>query len=358
VDWNNLSSGIGSINNNAASTGDFGITVFFRVEGDLRVRLVEKESPAGKAGIERAWRIMKINGNTNITTSNANFIINNVYQASSSNFTFKKPDGTTVDISLTAAHYYEEPVYMDSVYTAGDKKIGYLVLNSFLGDTAKISSELNRVFSKFSNSGVTDLVVDLRYNGGGYVSLAEQLADYLAPTSANGDLMMKQMYNDKYTAYNSSTYFHKQGSLNPDHVFFIVTESTASASELVINNLKPYMDVKLVGPTNTHGKPVGFFPVSVGEWYIFPVSFRSVNKNGVGNYFNGLEVNSKVADGLDKNWGDVTETSFASAYKYITTGSFRLPNVAPYQEDTQVSEGNAKLDKPAFKGMVANPHSK
>jgi carboxyl-terminal processing protease len=346
------------VESNKASTGDFGITVFFRVEGDLRVRLVEKESPAGKAGIERAWRIMKINGNSNITTSNANFIINNIYQASTVLITFKKPDGTTADINLTAAHYYQEPVYLDSVYTVGDKKIGYLVFTSFLGDTAKIAGEFNRVFSKFSSNNVTDLVIDLRYNGGGYVSLAEKLTDYLAPSSANGGVMMKQMYNDKYSQYNSQTNFHKAGSLNPDHVFFIVTEATASASELVINSLKPYMDVKLVGPTNTHGKPVGFFPVSVGDWYIFPVSFRSVNKNGVGNYFNGLQVDSKVADGLDKNWGDITETSFASVIKYVSTGSFRLSNVETYREDPQVTNGNVILNRPSFTGMISTQHFK
>src|SRR6266487_1676715 len=74
-EWNNLSAGIGSIGANPDSTGDFGISVFFRAEGDLRVRLVERQSPAGTAGIERAWRIIKINSSNNITTSNTNFII-------------------------------------------------------------------------------------------------------------------------------------------------------------------------------------------------------------------------------------------------------------------------------------------
>lgn len=350
-EWDNLSAGIGSINNNSAASGDFGLTVFFKSEGDLRVRLVERESPAGKAGIVRGWRIIKINGNTNITTGNSNFIVNNVYVATNSTFTFQKPDGTTKDINLIAAHYYEEPVYLDSVYTMGAKKIGYLVFNSFLGDTAKTASEFNRVFSKFSSNNVTDIVVDLRYNGGGYVSVVERLADYLVPSSANGGVMMKQIYNDRYSGYNNQTVYHKTGPLNPDHIFFIVTSSTASASELLINSLRPYMDVKLIG-SSTHGKPVGFFPIPVGDWFIFPVSFRSVNKLGVGNYFDGLPVDSKVADGLDKDWGDVTETSFASAVKYITTGSFRLPTSEKYIEDPQVISGNTVIDRPLFKGMI------
>src|SRR5690606_18111219 len=133
----------------------------------------------------------------------------------------------------------------------------------------------------------------------------------------------KQQYNDKYARWNSTDNFSKLGSLNLNRIFFIVSSSTASASELVINNLKPYMEVVLVGPSNTYGKPVGYFTIPVGSNYIFPVSFRTTNKNGEGSYFNGLQLNHKVADGLDKDWGDLDEASLASAIRYITTGAFR-----------------------------------
>ena len=74
------------------------------------------------------------------------------------------------------------------------------------------------------------------------------------------------------------------------------------------------MDVQMVGPSKTYGKPVGFFPVPVGDWYIFPVSFRSTNKNGQGNYFNGMDLNNQIADGLDKDWGDVDRKLFAERF--------------------------------------------
>ncbi|HWJ02259.1 MAG TPA: S41 family peptidase, partial [Verrucomicrobiae bacterium] len=140
-------------------------------------------------------------------------------------------------------------------------------------------------------------------------------------------------------------------------LFFIVSGSTASASELLINNLKPYMEVKLVGPRNTYGKPVGFFPIPVGDWYIFPVSFRTTNKNGEGNYFNGIPVNSTVSDGLDKDWGDVSESSLASVLSFIGTGAFRMqPESAQSTElaryKAQTEAGNQVLDRPAFKGIV------
>lgn len=344
-EWDDLSSG---------AAKDFGINVFFRVEGDLRVRFVEKSSPAGLAGIRRGWRITKINNSSNITTGNADFIIDGVYNSQSTSFTFQKPDGSSVDMTLNAATYQEHPIFLDSVYTAGSKKVGYLVFNSFLGDTTEIYNEFQQVFSKFSSQGVDEVAVDLRYNGGGYVSVQEKLADYLVNASGNGQVMMKQQYNDKYTEYNETTNFQKKGSLNLSRIFFIVSNSTASASELVINNLKPFMNVVLVGPSKTYGKPVGFFPIPVGDWYIFPVSFRSTNKNGEGNYFDGLALNNQVADGLDKDWGDVSESAFHSILNYASTGAFRTQSTDVFRENSEIKAGNTKLDASLFKGTVEN----
>ncbi len=341
-EWDKVSSGI---------AGDFGLSVFFNAPDDLRVKSVEQASPAGKAGIKRGWRITGINNNTNITSGNSNFIRDVVFNSTSGSFAFLKPDGTTVSISLNAAAYKEHPVYFDSVYTTTAGKLGYLVFNSFLGDTTKIYNELARVFTKFTTAGVNAVAVDLRYNGGGYVSVQEKLANYLVPSSANGNLMMKQQFNDKYTQYNETTNFSKLGSLNVQQVFFIVSNSTASASELLINNLKPYQNVMLVGPAKTYGKPVGYFPIPVGDWYIFPVSFRTTNKNGEGSYFDGLPLNHQVKDGLDKDWGSVDEAAFASVLKYLNGGSFRTITET-FKEQPQVVSGNVILDQPAFKGTV------
>jgi C-terminal processing protease CtpA/Prc len=137
-------------------------------------------------------------------------------------------------------------------------------------------------------------------------------------------------------------------------VFFIVGPSSASASELLINNLIPVMDVKLIGRSKTFGKPVGFFPQPVGDWFIFPVSFKTVNKNGESNYYNGFTPNSIVADGVDKDFGDLSESSLASAIKFITTGAFRLSSTPTYQEQPQITNGNLTLDKESFKGTIDN----
>jgi len=345
AEWDNVSGGIAQ---------DFGLNVFFRAEGDLRVRIVEPASPAGQAGIRRGWRITKINGSTNIATSNANAIVDAIYYSSSVALTFLKPDGNSVDISLNAGTYQEKIVMLDSVYTVGAGKAGYMVYNSFLGDSSQTVNEFARVMNRFISQGVNDVVVDLRYNGGGYVTYQNELANYLVPTAGNGQLMMRQQYNDKYTQFNTSTNYNKKGTLNLPRVFFIVSSNTASASELLINNLKPYAQVVLVGPSRTYGKPVGYFNIPVGDWYIFPVSSRTTNKNQEGNYFDGFALNNTVADGLDKDWGDITETCLASVIKYIGTGAFRmaLPEEPAYVESPAVTTANKRISAQAFKGMV------
>ena len=353
TEWDQMSGGMATLATGSENQGDFGMYVFFRAEGDLRVRLVEPNSPAGAMGIRRGWRITEINGSTSITTANSTSIINNVYYSTSTSFLFTLPDGTTVAKTINAGHYAEKPVYKDTVYNLGSKRIGYLVYNSFLGKAATINAEFQRVFNHFTASQVTDLIIDLRYNGGGYVSLAESLANYLAPSSANGGLMMSQIYNSQNTANNRNSYFVKKGSLELPVIYFLVTRSSASASELLINTLKPYVDVRLIGPSATHGKPVGYFPISVGDWYVFPVSFRTTNKNGEGNYFSGIPVNAAKADGLDKDWGDPEENMLASALKNITGGTYGRGVLLEEALPTQaVTKSNSQLDEPFLKVTI------
>jgi len=337
----------------AGRAGDFGMNIsYFQAEDNLRVTSVEKLSPAGRAGVHRGWKILKINGSSHISYSNKDLVNNAVYNSTSTVFTFLKPDNAVVDITLRAGGYQENPLFLDSVYTIGSKKIGYLVFNSFLGDTTEVYKRLGTVFNAFSAQLVKDLVIDLRYNGGGYVSVQEKLANYLVNASANGSVMMKQMFNDKLSKYNETTLFKKTGNFTPDRIVFIVSSNTASASELLINSLRPYVEVKLVGPSNTHGKPVGFFPHPVLDWYIFPVSFRTVNKNGDGNYFGGMIPDHKAVDEIDKDWGDLREASLSAAIRYISGGAFRRSEGAVFVETPLVDEANKAFHARSFKGSI------
>ncbi|AEW01322.1 hypothetical protein A4D02_31615 [Niastella koreensis] len=345
-DWNKLSTGIG---------GDFGMNIFFYADDDLRVSYVERESPSGKAGIKRSWHIKQINGVSNFTVANSNDIIRAVYQSPAGTFVFGRPNNTDTTITLKASSYREHPLLFDSVYNSNGNKTGYFVFNSFLGDTIEISNEFERIFNKFGSEHVQDVVVDLRYNGGGYVSVQNLLANYLVPAAGNNQIMLTEEFNDKYIAYNTTENFAKKGSLNLSRLFFIVSQNTASASELLINSLKPYLDVELVGPTHTHGKPVGFYPIPVFDWYIFPVSFRTVNKLGEGNYFNGLALDHQVVDGLDKDWGDGSEECLNAVLHFISSGSYARMAVTPQQRlglTEEVLFSNAALGKTKFKGML------
>ena len=348
-EWDDLSSGI---------SGDFGLGIFFMSDNDLRVSYVEPASPAAAAGIQRSWRIVSVNNNATVNTDDATVsrITDAVFNSSSTSFTFKKPDGTDVDIALTAKTYQEEPIILDSVYINGGNKTGYFVYNSFLGNIGNIKNRLTNIFNTFSAVGVTDMVIDLRYNGGGYVELQNELANYLVPAAGNNSVMLKEKFNDNYSAlFDTTINYQKKGALDLNRIFFIITKNTASASELLINSLKPYMDVKLIGRAS-HGKPVGYFNIGVGDWYIFPVSFRSVNKNGEGNYFNGLQPDATVDDGLDKPWGDVNENCLASALHYINNGAFS--RISPRtQQDVNLENSNTALDVKRFKGAVGERRS-
>ena len=132
--------------------------------------------------------------------------------------------------------------------------------------------------------------------------------------------------------------------MNLSRVFFIVTGSSASASELIINNLKPYMDVKLIGDT-TYGKPVGFFPIEILNYAIYPISFRTINSAGNADYYSGFAPDKLAADGVNKNWGDVTEPSLAAALKYIETGVLQEA-VASRQDE--IEDGCAAIDERMF----------
>ncbi|HSU49868.1 MAG TPA: S41 family peptidase, partial [Segetibacter sp.] len=159
-----------------------------------------------------------------------------------------------------------------------------------------------------------------------------------------------------FTEDNNTQKFSNTGTLNLNRVFFIVTGSTASASELLINNLKPYMNVKLIGDT-TYGKPVGFFPVDIFNYSIYPISFKTVNSAGNADYYKGFAPDKAAPDGVNKSWGDITDPSLASALKYITTGAFRSAesNEQLYSRQMNVQEElepiNIQLDKNKFTGM-------
>jgi len=334
------------------SNGNLGLEASYALDQNnkshLFVLYADKNSPAGVKGIQRGWEITAVNNDTAIsydgsTGANVNRVSHAIYESAQTTITFRKTDNTTVTYTLDAAQYNLNPILFDSIYVKNNKKIGYFVLYTFSsvyddnGAGTPTKQVLDDEFTKLKSAGINDLIVDLRYNGGGAVSTAEYLDSAIAPASANGKVMYSYLYNDKLTknrsllGLDSKVNFSGTGGLNLDHVFFITTRSTASASELTLNNLKPYMDVKQVGDTS-FGKPVGFIDFTVSDYDstgkenyladLFAINYATENAAGVGGYFQGIPPDVAADDFVNVPWGDRSDDNLDKIFNYISTGSF------------------------------------
>ncbi len=325
---------------------------------EVRVKSVSPGSAADQAGFSRGDIISKINNTTVGTNYNSEVtLINNALSASSVKLAGKRINGSSFDVTLSRTSYKSSPVYKDTIITSNGKKVGYIAYGRF-SSAANSNSVLNSIFSQFAGTGVTDLVIDLRYNGGGYVSTAEHFTNLIAPSSLNGKVMFREKFNTlmqtggatilknqpaldannkvqysngrmltyadySYKEETNSYNFQKAGSLNTiQKVVFIISGNTASASEMLINNLRPFMDVKLVGKTS-YGKPVGFFPITLENTYdVYYSMFTSINSAGQTDYFSGFKPDWDAADDVTHDFGDPKEICFAAALNYISKGSF------------------------------------
>jgi len=304
------------------------------------VNYVYDQSTAGIAGVKRGWIINKINGTQLRYDDESVNILNNTFfgSATTANFEFIKPGNITATASLSKTSFTANSVLYKNILNAGSHKVGYLVFNQFFGAPSRV--ELGNAFANFQSQGITELVVDLRYNPGGSTETQDTLANLIAPLAANNKKMYTYEFNaqlqqgifpllKKKPGFQNVSFsesvntiaYEKAGTLNLSRVFFIVSGSSASASELVINNLKPYMDVKLIGDT-TYGKPVGFFPIEISKYAIYPISFRTINSAGNADYYSGFAPDKLTPDGVNKDWGDISEPSLAAALNYIGTGNF------------------------------------
>lgn len=235
------------------------------------VAFVSENSPAEKAGIKRGDLIYKIDGKT-LTTEN----YLDLFYSSQIKLSMAKLDGYTItpttELSLEAVKMYENPILCDSVYNLDGKKVGYLAYSSF---DLKSIPELINICKEFKNEGIKELILDLRYNGGGYVITENVLASMFAPqvNVTNKDIFEKEDYNEFFTKYYEqegistitrfqTEYNYKDMDLNVstkdaniglEKIYGIITGNSASASEALLSGLMPYMDIELIGE-QSHGK--------------------------------------------------------------------------------------------------------
>lgn len=327
----------------------------------LYIKLVQKNSPAEAAGIVRGMEVLAIDGNTKvdyISQREKDFdLVNKLFGGPDKiSIQVKHPVSSQVTtISLTAGSYNIQPILVNKVIERSGKKIGYLAYTSFVEVLSKSGvtgyhTALNQAVKTLESQGINELVVDLRYNGGGSTNAAELLVNLLAPTNVGKGTMYSYKINQYLKGWGwddendpeapfKSVKFNKTNSLNLSKIYFIVTKSTASASELLINSLIPHMQVEIISENNTgsYGKPVGFFGLPVVDEYadLYITSFQTLNSAGQGDYFNGLVGTKKNSyDDVSKQLGDPTERMFADAIYHIVNNNYQSASASTRKTST------------------------
>lgn len=283
------------------------------------VRYVVAGSNASTKNVKRGDLFYAVNGNVmtdanlNSLFANDDFTLNFADYAGGA-FT---PNG--IDIAFTKTELTENPILINSIINVGSKKVAYLMYNSF---TAKFNIELNNAFGQMKAQNANELVLDLRYNGGGDIKTATYLASMITG-GFSGQVFANEVWNPRYQAilqsknpsqlvnlFTNNIDGAVANNLNLAKVYILTTSRTASASELVINCLKPYIQVIQIG-TTTIGKNSGSitlydspsFTSKTGrntnhKYAMQPLTFKVTDKNGFGDYERGLIPNQILAENI------------------------------------------------------------
>lgn len=326
----------------------FGLSFAYNDLG-ASILTVDANSTAGRSGLKRGFQILAINDHTFDNVNMFYRCLNNAIQASFMKLSIFDPANGTRQVRLSASHYEPNPVLRSSVIHSKGRKIGYIAYSNFTPEKNTIQF-MDPVFQKFENTEISELIIDLRYNAGGYQQSVNYLANRIAPSTVEGSVMYSEHYNALmqagkatilknqflFGAYNqplfhksnpatlfdidysvaANTVFFNATSLNNkiQTVYFIVSEYTASASELLINVLKPHMQVKLIGVSTkaaaqvrTYGKPVGFFPIDIKSYNLYLPMYQLKNAKGDGHYFNGFLADYTTIDDYTSDFGSLTD---------------------------------------------------
>jgi len=290
-------------------TAGFGFGYF----DDFLIYVVVMGSPAEAAGMMRGDRIIKINGNPV-----NEMILEQASQNLGQPTQFEIERGNEhIQITITAQQYTYIATSYKVIQTESGQQVGYLRFDEF---TENAVSELEAAFTFFKNQQINKLVVDLRYNPGGSVTTASIFLDKVGH-GFNGMPQFSMTYNPSNSYRNETLYFDSNdpNSLTLDKLIFLTTESSASASELVINAMEPYLlENNVIVGTRTHGKPVGMDGRTNGSYIYFLINFAVWNADGFGDYFDGLPPDCFVEDNdFAHQLGDPSEKLLNEALYYI-----------------------------------------
>jgi carboxyl-terminal processing protease len=344
-----------------------------------QILYVKPGSPAEGAGLKRGDVITAIN-NQQITTSNYKDLLAAIKDDHTIRYKPLLVDQQKLDIektaSLTTVQYTENPNYLHKVIPVGDKKIGYYVYNFFASGTdsnAKAyDTEMESIFADFKAQGITDLVLDLRFNSGGSETSADNLASLIGTSVDNTKVFAKRTYNtgveneiikdpDLGTSYLTTKFLNKSSNvgnqLTGHRVYVLTSSHTASASELVINALKPFMDVFLIGDV-TYGKNVGSISIydkddPTNKWGMQPIVVKVSNSLGQSDYSAGFTPNV-----IDKDnslylypLGDPKEALLRQAIDQIT-GAASSGRIRSHDEEKEIIGHSLDNNKRSFNLII------
>jgi C-terminal processing protease CtpA/Prc len=346
----------------------FGLVQFLS-SGDVfgYVRYVIDNSPADQEGIERGMIFNRIDGE--VFTENTDFkalLSQESFSLGLATLNGNQVESIDVSVNLNQTEITENPIHRTNVIDLGNQKVGYLMYNSFIDNNV---NELNDVFGDFAAQNITDLVLDLRYNSGGAVVTSEDLASMITG-QFSGELYATQEYNgnfdDEQILFNNSTSRNASiNSLNLNEVYVITSPSTASASELLISALNPYINVVQVG-TNTVGKFQGSITLYDSEdftrqnvnpnhrYAIQPLVLRTVNSVGFTDFTEGLAPDVNQSENY-ANLGQLGETDEPLLNTVLNMiGNGRPAPGETFRNDDYKIIGESKMNLPNYQRMYIN----
>jgi carboxyl-terminal processing protease len=289
---------------------------------EIRVLQVYDDSPASEAGLRRGDRIVLVNGRS-VPAMIADGTIGNAFGNAevgvATTIEWETAEGARRSARMVKRLVTIPTVSLTRVVDVDGRRVGYLFFRNFVQPSTQA---LTDAFDALKAAGANELVLDLRYNGGGLVDVAVHLASLIGGARTNGQVMLNYVHNDKVgPQLNKTTRFtNPDQALNLQRLVVITTRGSASASELVINSLRPYIPVTIVGDT-TYGKPVGQYGLRFCDKVLYPVAFSIKNANLEGDFFDGLAVDCAAGDDYTHQLGDPAEASFAEALTFIRTGA-------------------------------------
>lgn len=304
-------------------TFGFGWRLQRNQQDEFFFKLIEKQSPLARVSVQRGDQLVAINGRPmaeflQMSTAEKDAALGVGDEAVTVNFTIGKPAGSTTDVTVTKATYPVETVLANQIVDYNNTRFGYLHFYQFL-ETSR--AELQNAFTELASANISELVLDLRYNGGGRVSVANELASYIVGNGKTDQPFATYRPNDKYAALTSDINFINQAqALNLSRVFVLQSDETCSASELVVNGLRPFMDVITVGGTSC-GKPYASIPRAACGKVMNALELESINAAGVGGYYDGIAADCPVSENISQALGSSSEALLKAAMDYASIGS-------------------------------------